>query len=58
MNIGHTGATWGSTAILLVYPETGQGAVVMTNSATGSNLRIEVLLSIAAEYGWPIENDG
>jgi CubicO group peptidase (beta-lactamase class C family) len=49
----HTGGTWGSTAIVLIYPETGQGAVVMTNSANGSNLRFEILFSIAAEYGWP-----
>jgi CubicO group peptidase (beta-lactamase class C family) len=51
----HTGGTWGSSAIVLVYPETGQGAVVMTNSANGSNLRFEILFSIAAEYGWPGE---
>jgi CubicO group peptidase (beta-lactamase class C family) len=49
----HTGGTWGSTAIVLIYPETGQGAVVMTNSANGSNLRFEILFSIATEYGWP-----
>jgi CubicO group peptidase (beta-lactamase class C family) len=50
----HTGATWGSTAIVWAYPETGQGAVVMTNSATGSLLRLEILLGIAREFGWPL----
>jgi CubicO group peptidase (beta-lactamase class C family) len=50
----HTGGTWGSTAILWAYPGTGQGAVIMTNSATGSLLRFEILLAIANEYGWPM----
>jgi CubicO group peptidase (beta-lactamase class C family) len=51
----HTGGTWGSTCLLWVHPETGQGAVIMTNSASGEGaIRIEILLSIAAEYGWPL----
>ncbi len=50
----HTGGTWGSTSLLWAYPETGRGAVIMTNSASGSLLRFEILLGIAAEYGWPI----
>ena len=51
----HTGGTWGSTCVLWVHPETGQGAVIMTNSASGSGaIRFEVLLSIAAAYGWPL----
>jgi len=50
----HTGGTWGSTAVLWAYPETGQGAVIMTNSATGSLLRFEILLAISIEYGWPM----
>jgi len=51
----HTGGTWGSTCMLWVHPETGQGAVIMTNSASGEGaIRFEILLSIAAEYGWPL----
>jgi len=51
----HTGGTWGSTCLLWVHPETGQGAVIMTNSASGEGaIRLEILLSIAAEYGWPL----
>ena len=51
----HTGGTWGSTGMLWVHPETGQGAVIMTNSASGEGaIRFEILLSIAAEYGWPL----
>ena len=50
----HTGGTWGSTCILWMYPETGQGAVIMANSASGEGaIRFEILLSIVAEYGWP-----
>jgi len=49
------GGTWGSTCILWMYPETGQGAVIMTNSASSEGaIRFEILLSIAAEYGWPL----
>jgi CubicO group peptidase (beta-lactamase class C family) len=50
----HTGGTWGSTAVLWAHPGTGQGAIIMTNSATGSLLRFEILLAIAIEYGWPM----
>lgn len=49
----HTGATWGSSAIVLIYPVIGQGAVVMTNSAAGNNLLFEIIFSIAEEYQWP-----
>jgi hypothetical protein len=50
----HTGGTWGSTCILWAHPKTGQGAVVMTNSASGAGaIRFEILVSIAAEHGWP-----
>jgi CubicO group peptidase (beta-lactamase class C family) len=50
----HTGATWGSTSLVWAHPETGQGVVIMTNSATGSMIRFEILLGIALEYGWPL----
>jgi CubicO group peptidase (beta-lactamase class C family) len=49
----HTGGTWGSTCILWLIPKTGQGAVVMTNSASGSLIRFEILYSIGEAYGWP-----
>jgi CubicO group peptidase (beta-lactamase class C family) len=53
--IHHTGGTWGSTSLLWAYPETGQGVVIMTNSAAGHGLiRFEILLGIAEEYGWPM----
>jgi len=52
--VTHTGGTWGSCSIIWFYPQTGKGAVVMINSANGSLLRFEILLSIAAAYGWPM----
>ena len=55
LRIQHTGGCpWGSNGWLLAYPETGQGAVVMTNSVNGSILRVEILVSLAIEYGWPL----
>ena len=51
----HSGGTWGSTCLLWFYPQTGQGAVVMTNSASSDGIiRPEILLAIAAEYDWPL----
>lgn len=55
LGVLHTGGTWGSTSIIWFYPKIGKGAVVMTNSARGSLLRFEILLSIAAVYGWPMD---
>jgi CubicO group peptidase (beta-lactamase class C family) len=49
----HTGGTWGSTSVLWAIPSTGQGAVVMTNAGGNGLIRFEILLAIAAEYGWP-----
>jgi CubicO group peptidase (beta-lactamase class C family) len=51
----HSGATWGSTCLLWDYPERGQGVVIMTNSSTAEGLiRLEILLSVAEVYGWPL----
>jgi CubicO group peptidase (beta-lactamase class C family) len=49
----HGGANEGFRCQLFAYAETGQGAVVMTNSDAGGALASEVLRSIAREYGWP-----
>lgn len=53
--VWHTGGTWGSNSVIWFYPQIGKGAVVMTNSASGSLLRFEILLSIASAYGWPMD---
>lgn len=53
LNFGHGGANEGYRAQLIFFPETGQGAAVMTNGDNGGTLAEEVLFAIAAEYGWP-----
>ena len=53
--VWHAGGTWGSNSIIWFYPQIGKGAVVMTNSASASLLRFEILLSIASVYGWPMD---
>lgn len=49
----HGGADEGFQAFLIGILDSGQGAVVMANSDNGISLAQEILLSIAAEYGWP-----
>lgn len=49
----HGGANEGFRSQVLYFPETGQGAAVMTNSDAGSAVAQEVLYALAAEYHWP-----
>jgi CubicO group peptidase (beta-lactamase class C family) len=49
----HSGSNVGFKSYLVGYFDSGQGAVVMTNSENGAQLMLEILRSIAAEYGWP-----
>jgi CubicO group peptidase (beta-lactamase class C family) len=49
----HNGVNEGFRAYLLGFPETGQGAVIMTNGDGGAALTQELLRSLALEYGWP-----
>ncbi|MGA9773039.1 MAG: serine hydrolase [Blastocatellia bacterium] len=53
LTFAHGGSNEGFRCMLFAYAETGQGAVVMTNGDTGSQLADEILHSIAREYGWP-----
>jgi CubicO group peptidase (beta-lactamase class C family) len=48
----HGGGNEGFTCILVAYVETGQGAIVMTNSDNGPHLFNEILRGIAQEYNW------
>ena len=52
-HFSHGGANEGYRCQLVGYTETGQGAVVMTDSDSGDLLMSEILRSIAREYGWP-----
>jgi hypothetical protein len=49
----HAGQNVGFQSYFVGFPETGQGAVIMTNSDNGSNLVPEILASIASTYDWP-----
>lgn len=48
----HGGDNPGYKAVMIVFPARGQGAVVMTNGDRGDRLADEILLSVAAAYGW------
>jgi CubicO group peptidase (beta-lactamase class C family) len=49
----HTGRSIGFTSMLVMYPDTCQGAAVMTNGDEGGWLIQEVMRSIGDAYGWP-----
>jgi CubicO group peptidase (beta-lactamase class C family) len=48
----HSGANEGFQCDLVAY-DSGDGAVIMTNSDSGGQLATEILRTIAHEYGWP-----
>lgn len=48
-----SGSNVGYKSYAVGYIQSGQGAVVMTNSENGAQLALEILRSISAEYGWP-----
>lgn len=49
----HTGHTTGYTSMFIMYPDTCQGAAVMTNADEGGWLVQEMMRSIAQAYAWP-----
>ena len=52
-HFGHGGANAGFHGNLQYYPELGVGVAIMTNGDGGPMLMREVMLAVAAEYGWP-----
>jgi hypothetical protein len=50
----HGGSNEGFTCILVAHVDTGQGAVVMTNSDNGPPLFDEILRAISQEYNWSV----
>ena len=44
----------GANCMFIASPETGCGAVIMTNGAQGLFLAIEIITAIVAEYDWPL----
>ena len=52
---GHRGGNYGFYSNMIIGRSSGNGAIVMVNGggdALNSNLKREILISIAAEYGW------
>lgn len=56
LSLGHGGANEGFRCEMIIFPEIGRGAVIMTNGDRGGILASEVLRSIAREYHWPAFN--
>ncbi|HSM06831.1 MAG TPA: serine hydrolase domain-containing protein [Longimicrobiales bacterium] len=52
IRFGHGGANEGFRSQWVVYRDTGDGAVIMTNGDRGSALIGEILRSLAHVYGW------
>jgi len=51
-SFSHGGANEGYRCQYFAYRDSGEGAIVMTNSDNGGDLANEILRSIAVEYGW------
>jgi CubicO group peptidase (beta-lactamase class C family) len=49
----HDGSNAGYKATLIGHPETGDGAVILTNGDQGYQLGQDILRGIAVAYGWP-----
>lgn len=50
---GHTGHNVGFVSEFVMYPDSCQGAAVMTNADQGGWLVAEILRAIGDTYGWP-----
>jgi len=53
LRASHAGINHGFDSMLIMYPEIGSGAVVMSNSNLSQGLIDEILASIALVYSWP-----
>lgn len=49
----HGGAVAGYRNLFVAYENSGEGAVVMTNSKSGGELLSQIMRSIAIAYNWP-----
>lgn len=58
LRFSHGGSNEGYRCIMLAYPMTGDGLVIMTNSNTGSEMFKDVIKLVGDEYGWPQESPG
>jgi CubicO group peptidase (beta-lactamase class C family) len=53
LNFGHSGANVGYRAHVWMFPASGAGVVILTNSDNGGALSEEVIRALAAELAWP-----
>ncbi len=53
LHFGHPGWNDGFHSEVVYFPELRKGAAVMVNGHSGRPMVREILLAIAAEYGWP-----
>jgi hypothetical protein len=53
LSFSHGGSNQGFECFMVGYAETGQGAVIMTNTNGANALMMEMLRNLGAEYGWP-----
>jgi CubicO group peptidase (beta-lactamase class C family) len=53
LRFGHGGANAGFRGVFVGYLDGGRGAVILTNADAGATVASELMLAIAAEYGWP-----
>jgi hypothetical protein len=49
----HTGSNVGFRSLLIGFPRTGQGAVLMFNAEVDRTVPMELLAAIAREFRWP-----
>lgn len=49
----HNGSNAGYKAVILAYPDTGDGVVILTNGDQGFQLSEAIVRAVAVEYGWP-----
>lgn len=57
-HFSHSGGNRGFRGTVIHYPETGQGAAILTNGDNGALLGREVLAALAEVYGWPETKEG
>jgi CubicO group peptidase (beta-lactamase class C family) len=53
LRFGHRGSNLGYRALAMIFAETGDGVVVMTNGEEGGPLAAEIAAALAASQGWP-----
>jgi len=49
----HNGGNMGYRSFMLMYPETGNGAVFLTNSDAGFSVGFDLIRAASAVYNWP-----